>query len=108
MLEAANEAIKSASERTRSDLDIDLVWALGLVKCIEIIGEAAARIEAETKERNPQIPWAQIVAMRNRLVHLYFDIDLDQVWSAVTEDLPPLVSELQKMLEKDSFPGSNG
>jgi uncharacterized protein with HEPN domain len=69
-----------------------------------IIGEAAARIGNETKERNPQIPWAQIVAMRNRLVHLYFDIDLDQVWNAVTEDLLPLVTELQKLLEKDSFP----
>jgi uncharacterized protein with HEPN domain len=70
MLEAANEAMRSASQRTRSDLDTDLVWTLGLVKCIEIIGEATARVEKETKERNPQIPWAQIVAMRNRLVHL--------------------------------------
>jgi len=104
MLDAAREAMRSASQRTRSDLDIDLVWTLGLVKCIEIIGEAAARIEKETKERNPQIPWPQIVAMRNRLVHLYFDIDLDQVWNAVTDDLPPLVAELQKLLEKDSLP----
>jgi len=103
MLEAAKEAMRSASEHTRNDLDTDLVWTLGLVKCVEIIGEAAARMEGETKERNPQIPWAQIIAMRNRLVHLYFDIDLDQVWNAVTEDLPPLVTELQKMLEKNSF-----
>jgi len=103
MLDAATEAMKSASGRTRGDLDADLVWALGLVKCVEIIGEAAARIGKETKERNPQVPWAQIVAMRNRLVHLYFDIDLEQVWNAVTEDLPPLVIQLQEMLEKDSF-----
>jgi uncharacterized protein with HEPN domain len=40
--------------------------------------------------------------MRNRLVHLYFDIDLDQVWKALTEDLPALVNQLQEMLEKDS------
>ncbi len=104
MLDAAKEALKSTSERTRSDLDTDLLWTLGLVKCIEIIGEAAARIGEETKERNPQIPWAQIVAMRNRLVHLYFDIDPDQVWNAVKEDLPPLVTELQKMLDEDSLP----
>jgi len=104
MLEAAKEAMKSASEHTRDDLDTDLVWALGVVKCIEIIGEAAARMEKETKKRNPQIPWAQIVAMRNRLVHLYFDIDPDQVWNALTEDLPPLVTELQRLLEKDPFP----
>ena len=103
MLDAAREAIRSASGRTRNDLDNDLVWTLGLVKCVEIIGEAAARIGNETKERNPQIPWAQIVAMRNRLVHLYFDIDLDQVWNAVTEDLPALVTQLQEMLETDTF-----
>jgi len=103
MLDAAREAMRSAAGHTRGDLDGNLVWTLGLVKCVEIIGEAAARIGTETKERNPQIPWAQIVAMRNRLVHLYFDIDLDQVWNAVTEDLPPLVTQLQKMLETDSF-----
>jgi len=103
MLDAATEAMKSTSGRTRSDLDADLVWALGLVKCVEIIGEAAARIGKETKERNPQVPWAQIVAMRNRLVHLYFEIDLDQVWKAVTEDLPPLAVQLQAMLETGSF-----
>jgi uncharacterized protein with HEPN domain len=102
MVDAAQEAMRSASGRTRKDLENDLVWTLGLVKCVEIIGEAAARIGKETKERNPQIPWAQIVAMRNRLVHLYFDIDLDQVWKAVTEDLPALVTQLQEMLEKDS------
>ncbi len=73
-----------------------------MVKCVEIIGEAAARMGKETKERNPQIPWAQIIAMRNRLVHLYFDIDLDQVWKALTEDLPAFVTQLQEMLEKDS------
>jgi uncharacterized protein with HEPN domain len=103
MLDAAREAMRSASGRSRRDLDADLVWTLGLVKCVEIVGEAAARIGKETKERNPQIPWAQIVAMRNRLVHLYFDIDLDQVWNAVTEDLPALVMQLQQMLERDSL-----
>ena len=102
MVEAAREAMRSASGRARNDLDNDLVWTLGLVKCVEIIGEAAARIGKETKERHPEIPWAQIVAMRNRLVHLYFDIDLDQVWKAVTEDLPALLKQLQEILETDS------
>jgi uncharacterized protein with HEPN domain len=73
----------------------------GLVKCVEIIGEAAARVGADTKGTYPQIPWAQIVAMRNRLVHAYFDIDLDQVWKAATEDLPPLVVALESILEGD-------
>jgi uncharacterized protein with HEPN domain len=101
MVDAAREALRSAKEHTRADLDGNRVWALGLVKCVEIIGEAAARISEATKERWPQIPWVEIVAMRNRLVHVYFDVDLDQVWKAVTEDLPPLVGALEKILEAE-------
>lgn len=101
MLDAAREAINSAAGKTRLQLDRDRVWALGLVKCVEIMGEAAARVGEETRAKYPQIPWQQIVAMRNRLVHAYFDIDLDQVWKAVTEDLPPLVAELEKIVETE-------
>lgn len=76
------------------------VWTLGLVKCIEIIGEAAARLSDETKKKYPQIPWTQIIAMRNRLVHVYFEVDLEQVWKALAEDLPPLVEQLEKVLDQ--------
>lgn len=102
MVDAAREALRSAKEHTRADLDENRVWALGLVKCVEIIGEAAARVSEATREKYTQIPWVQIVAMRNRLVHMYFDIDLDQVWQAVTEDLPPLVAALERILEAES------
>jgi uncharacterized protein with HEPN domain len=101
MLDAAREAIKSAAGRTRDDLKKDYVWMMGLVKCVEIIGEAAARVGNHTKEIHPEIPWLQIVAMRNRLVHVYFEIDIDEVWKAVTDDLPPLVRELQRVLESE-------
>ncbi len=104
MVDAAKEALRSAQGRSRADLDKDRVWALGLVKCVEIVGEAAARVGESTKTRWPRIPWVEIVAMRNRLVHAYFDIDLDQVWKAITEDLPPLVGELEKVLEAESKP----
>jgi len=99
MLDAAKEAVSFVRARTPADLKREHVWLLGLVKCIEIIGEAAARITEETQERYQQIPWAQIIAMRNRLVHAYFDIDFDQVWKAVTEDIPPLVAELERIME---------
>ena len=98
MLDAAAEAVSSAAGKTRVDLDRDRVWSLGLVKCVEIVGEAAARVGIETRQGIPQIPLVQIVAMRNRLVHAYFDIDLDQVWLAVTEDLPPLIEALKEAL----------
>ena len=98
MLDAALEAVASAQGRSRDDLDTDRVWTLGLVKCVEIVGEAAGRISEESRAKLPSIPWAPIVGMRNRLVHAYFEIDLDQVWKTVTEDLPPLISQLQDIL----------
>ncbi len=98
MLDAAREAMQSAQDRSRSDLDSDRIWALGVVKCVEIIGEAAAQVSAETRSQRPQIPWRAIIAMRNRLVHAYFDIDLDQVWQTLTDDLPGLAAELEEML----------
>ena len=98
MLDAAREVMNSVRSRSRADLDADRLWALGLVKCVEIIGEAAARVTRATREKCPEIPWEAIVGMRNRLVHVYFDIDLDQVWRTVTEDISELAQELDRIL----------
>ncbi|MHB8653877.1 MAG: HepT-like ribonuclease domain-containing protein [Terriglobia bacterium] len=99
MLEAAREAVKFAEHHSLSDLSQNPLWALGLVKCLEIVGEAAARISLEARAECPEIPWAPMVAMRNRLVHVYFDVDFDQIWKALTDDLPPLISQLSKILD---------
>ena len=73
MLDEAREVQQFASGRKREDLKTDRMLILALVKGIEIIGEAAVKITQETKDRYPEIPWASIVGMRNRLVHAYFD-----------------------------------
>lgn len=98
MLEAAQEACALTHHKTRSDLDFDRKLVLAVIKSIEIIGEASARITEETKMDFSQIPWERIVSMRNRLIHAYFDINLDIVWKTVTEDLPPLIQNLEKIL----------
>ncbi len=78
MLDAAKEAISFIRDRTRKDLDNDRMLTLSIVKSVEIIGEAASKITHESREKHPEIPWADIIAMRNRLTHAYFDIDLDR------------------------------
>jgi len=98
MLDAAKEAVLFAENRTRSDLESDRMLTLSLVKCIEIIGEAAARMTKERQQELPQIPWLQIISMRNRLIHAYFEIDLDAVWDTVTEDIPVLIVELEQII----------
>lgn len=99
MIDAATEAMDAAASRTRDDLEEDHIWTLGLIKCIEIIGEAAARVSSETSDAYADIPWPFIVGMRNRLVHVYFDVDLDQVWSTIQTDLPQLTAQLKAILD---------
>lgn len=96
MLDAAKESIHFARNKTRSSLDTDRKLVLALVKSIEIIGEAAANVTKEGQEQVPQIPWPSIISMRNRLIHAYFDINLDIVWQTINEDLPHWSSSLRK------------
>ncbi|KAM3089673.1 DUF86 domain-containing protein [Phormidesmis sp. 146-35] len=101
MRTAAKEAIAFAQGHTRNDLETNRMLTLSLVKCVEIVGEAASRITRERQNETPQIPWTQVIGMRNRLTHAYFDINLDVVWSTVIEDLPNLLIELEAIIDSD-------
>jgi len=98
MLDAAKEAVSFIRARKRADLDKDRMLTLSIVKSVEIIGEAASKVTIESREAQPEIPWADIIAMRNRLIHVYFDIDLDRVWDTAAYELPPLIAALEKAL----------
>lgn len=96
MLDAAQEAMSFARGKKREDLDNERMLVLSLVKDIEILGEAAAKVSEHYRQEHPRIPWKEIVTMRNRLIHGYFDINLDIVWKTVTEELPPLIQQLKE------------
>jgi uncharacterized protein with HEPN domain len=98
MLDAANEALSFVAEKSRFELSHDRARVLALVKSIEIVGEAASKLSREFRSRSPEIPWADIIAMRNRLIHGYFDINTDVIWRTVTEELPPLVKQIETLL----------
>jgi len=98
MRDAAREAIGFAADRSREALDADRMLVLALVKALEIVGEAAGQVSEETRARVPDIPWADIAGMRNRLVHAYFDINLEIVWQTIRQDLPPLVEKLESAI----------
>ncbi len=101
MLDAATEALRFVQERQREDLEHDRQLEWSLVKAIEIIGEAAAQVSDDVRDEIPCIPWRNIVGMRNRLVHAYFDINRDILWKTVVEGLPPIVDALEKALLKE-------
>ena len=94
MLDAARQAVAFVEGKQRADLDRDLQLTLALTRLIEIIGEAAKGVSAGTRDRL-QVPWRAIAGTRDRLVHAYFDVDLDQVWQIVTVDLPPLIATIE-------------
>lgn len=98
MLDAAKEALAFAEGKSRKHLTDDRMLTLSLVKSVEIIGEAASTVSQEFRQRYEEIPWRDIVAMRNRLIHVYFDIDLDRVWDTITDDLPSLIKQLESVL----------
>jgi uncharacterized protein with HEPN domain len=95
MLDAATEALSFLEGRTDEDLRRDRMFMLAVLKEIEIIGEAASQISEESKRTLPLVPWPKIIAMRNRLIHAYADVELSLVWNTLTVALPELAGELQ-------------
>lgn len=100
MFEAANYALTFAKGRQRSELDVDRQLLLSIVKSIEIIGEAASKVSASAQEKHSDIPWHAIITMRHRLVHGYFDIDHEVVWQTLLSDLPPLLGQLEAIVQQ--------
>lgn len=101
MLDAARDAIVFSRNKNRQALTDDRMLVLSLVKSIEIIGEAASKVSIESRNQFPEIPWTVIVAMRNRLIHAYYDVDFDRVWDTITDDLPPLILSLENIIKKE-------
>ena len=97
MLDHGAEALALVQGRSRSDLDTDRVLALALVRLLEIVGEASGRASEEIQERHPEIPWPQIIALRNRLIHGYDSVDNDILWRILTRDMPDLVRILRSI-----------
>jgi uncharacterized protein with HEPN domain len=95
MIDAIEAALRFAEGRRRSDLDSDEMLLFALVRAVEIVGEAAGKVSAEGRAEIPQGPWLAVIGMRNRLVHAYFDVDRDILWTTVTEAMPSLLTQLK-------------
>jgi uncharacterized protein with HEPN domain len=98
ILDAAREAVGFTEGHFREDLDTDRKLSLSLVRLLEIIGEAAKGITAEFRQEHSELPWKSMVGMRDRLIHGYFNVNLDIVWKTVINDLPPLIKKLETIV----------
>jgi len=100
MLGYAREAVKLLGATSREELGHNRMMQLALTRLVEIVGEAANRVSQETRQKNSDIPWPPIIGMRNRLIHGYDIIDFDLLWDTVTDDLPPLIAQLEAILKE--------
>jgi uncharacterized protein with HEPN domain len=98
ILDAADAVHRFVSGRGREALDNDQMLVFAIVRAIEIVGEAASRIGPEARAAFPAIPWSAIVATRNRLIHVYFDVDLEILWRTATAELPALAGQLRAIV----------
>ncbi|NET62793.1 MAG: DUF86 domain-containing protein [Symploca sp. SIO2E6] len=90
--------VEKYSVRGRQVFDQDELVQVWIVHHLQIIGEAANSLSSELITRYSRIPWAQIVAFRNLLVHEYFRVDLDAVWTIVQRNLPDLKNQIKAII----------
>ncbi len=98
MLDAARKANEFTKDCNRPDLDKNEQLTLAIIRLLEILGEAAKGVSDHCRGKYPQIPWRQVAGTRDRLIHGYFDVDLDIVWKIVSSDLPVLTAHLEDIL----------
>jgi uncharacterized protein with HEPN domain len=99
MLDHARRAVDAVVDRSRTELDVDPILAPALERFIEVIGEAASKVSEATRNELRQVPWREIIGMRNRLIHGYAAVDHDILWDVVVADLPELVATLEGLLD---------
>lgn len=98
MLIWARRAAEYVCRRSEQEFLADTLLQDATIRCVEVIGEAAGRVSDAYRDSHPEIPWAEIVGMRNRLVHEYARVNLAEVWRTSSEDCPKLIARLEPLV----------
>lgn len=100
ILDFADEIASLLAARTRKDLDSTREFRRALERCVELIGEAASRLPENWRASHLEIPWGQIIAMRNVMIHGYDVVVSDVLWDVATNDVPKLREQIKRLLEQ--------
>ena len=100
MIEAAAAALDFAADQTRESFCADRLVGFAVVRAVQLLGQAARNVSEEVKADHPDIPWREMIGMRNVVVHDYADVDMKLVWTTVRRDLPALVRRLRVLLDE--------
>jgi uncharacterized protein with HEPN domain len=99
MLEAADKVASFIQGMTEKQFLADEKTQYAVVRALEVIGEAAKKIPARFRSDHPELPWREVVGMRDKLVHDYFGVDSAVVWRTAIEEAPRLAAALRRMIE---------
>jgi uncharacterized protein with HEPN domain len=101
----AIDKVQAYTSKGRGEFESSELIQVWIVHQIQIIGEAARGLSEELRAKHTQIPWSDVIGMRNILVHEYFGIDLREVWDTAVNDIPPLRTLIEKVLQAVEQPG---
>ena len=102
MRDAAIQVVEFMRGKSRQDLTDDPMLSMAVTRGVEIIGEAATGVSGAFRVAHPEIPWRKVVGMRNRLIHAYFDVDLNRLWKTVQTSVPELIALVRPLIEEES------
>lgn len=100
MLKNMKDAQEFIGNMTYEEFVKDKKTSYAVVRCIEIIGEAAKNVPENIRNKYPKIPWKKMAGMRDKVIHFYFGVDLQKVWLVIKKDVPQLKPFIKKVLEK--------
>ncbi len=103
MLDSTEAILSFSKGKRRASLGKNRLLLSAILREFEIIGEAANRISEKTKKQFSHIPWKELIGMRNRLIHAYFDVDHDIIWNTVREYLPSFQKQLENAINSLEF-----
>jgi len=101
ILIAAQKALKFVEGIDRNEFDENEVVQNAVLRPLEIIGEAAGKISKDFRARHKEIPWGDMIDLRNRLIHEYFRVDYGAVWDTIQDDLPKLITQIEPLVPKE-------
>jgi len=99
MVEAADKAAQFVKDVDFEAFCKNEEKVFAVIRALEIIGEAARNIPKSIRDRYVEVPWDDIVGMRNKVIHGYFGVDLEVIWKTIDQDLPPLQNTLARIFE---------
>lgn len=99
ILESIGDIESFSKGLSKDELKKDKVKQYAIIRAIEVIGEAVRNLPFDIRNKYSEVPWKEIVGMRDKLMHHYFGVNLETVWKTVKEDIPVLKKQIQKIKE---------